>query len=206
MNALPGSVPDAVQLSRPLDESGDAAYSQGNKGAMRSPHGMKRGHIANRQILTRKRAWNPGVGRHDASRRKGRSIRTESSAPGHVVTLDGYRVHHWKLQFDAAGQPRAEGCTASDRTRAIFAEDCSRDGKYVVTGSRAIRIFRTDPNSGSYGASLYKFEMPDAASWSAASPSVRAMAATNSSQSAAMELRRSGTGILMTKPARQLKH
>jgi WD40 repeat protein len=54
----------------------------------------------------------------------------------------------------------------------IFSADFSGDGKFVITGSRMVRIFNADPSGKSYGRSLYNLQMPHVVSCVAFSPEI----------------------------------
>jgi len=79
----------------------------------------------------------------------------DQDTPENLATFDGYRAHVWNL----------DGGThvASFRPHAtVLAADYSADGKFVVTGSRSLRIFNGDHRSTDYGKSLFKKEQPHA--------------------------------------------
>jgi len=96
----------------------------------------------------------------------------EPGLPGHVVTFDGFTAHQWKLRRNAAGVPLGQHQRSFRPHATIFSADFSGDGKFVVTGSRMVRIFNADPNGKSYGRSLYNLQTPHVVSCVAFSPEI----------------------------------
>jgi WD40 repeat protein/serine/threonine protein kinase len=72
------------------------------------------------------------------------------------ATFDGYRAHLWSLAEDG----KADHVVSFRPHATILAADFSGDGKFVVTGSRSLRVFNGDHTSADYGRSLYKEENP----------------------------------------------